>query len=149
MKRNSSSRVPELAKVLKFGKDANPIFWIDQFRYEDGLSCRLSTAVPGNCCIGRVDVCELLRVCVHHPEDFLNVVGHVLEAFLASSEGNDSACVRSVTSQRIKHMPAGQVVRCGSKVHKQSCSVACDEFVPDLVDFCSEEINSISGQMST
>jgi|SRR6185369_11926735 len=56
--------------------------WISS-RFEDGLVLRLFDTVACSCCVRSIRVRQLLSLGVRHPEDFLNVVGHVLKPLFA------------------------------------------------------------------
>src|ERR1700733_13972565 len=81
--------------LLQSGKDANTILGMEHLLIGDGIITKCRTRTPRDCLVRWCDEDDVFRFGIHHPEDFLDVVGHLLEPFVALSK-----CGFSVLSER-------------------------------------------------
>src|SRR5208283_6027578 len=91
----------------------------------EGVTC------DGFVCL--TDVNNFLRVGIHHPEDFLNVVGHELEAILTFFEAAFGIhLLRNVAED--DHMTTRNIIRGGCVIDKQRRAIASNEIgTPTLI----------------
>src|SRR6202451_2760027 len=91
-----------LSCFLKFCKYMDAVVGVNDLRIRRWVLHQRLAGTPGDCLVGWVDVKSFLAVSIDHPEDFLNVAGHLLE--LAFGPLEDAGRVALVPAQLKKYL---------------------------------------------
>src|SRR6266478_2919024 len=78
--------LPGLRGLFEFAENASTIFRMDRLFIRRWVLFQALAGASGYGFIGAVDVESLLGGCINHPEDFLNIVRHLLELVFRCQE---------------------------------------------------------------
>lgn len=104
-----------LCCFVEFSKHVSTVVGVDDFFIRRGILHQRLARTPGDGLIGLVDVKSLLALGIDHPEDFLDIAGHLLEFMRCRFE--DAGRVALVTPQLEQHFSQKKAEKTKSRCH--------------------------------